>query len=70
MRCIDVLRTLALSAALIFALGGIGSASAEDSSDTGEPASVEASPPADASEEAAEDPSPTEKSDTEASEEE
>ncbi len=69
MRRIDVLRTLALSSALILALGGTGGASAEDASDTGEPPSVEASPPAEAPEEAADETSPPEeKPDTEASE--
>jgi hypothetical protein len=69
MRRIDALRTLALSSALILALGGTGGASAEDTSETGEPPSVEASPPADAPEEAAEESSPpAEKPDTEASE--
>ncbi len=43
MRRIVTVRTLALSTALILALGGIGGASAEDTSDTGEPPSVEAS---------------------------
>ncbi len=71
MRRIDALRTLALSSALILALGGTGGASAEDTSDTGEPPSVEASPPAEAPEEAADETSPpAEKPDTEASEEE
>ena len=80
MRRIVTVRTLALSTALILALGGIGGASAEDISDTGEPPSVEASeaeespsdeasPPAEASEEAADETSPrAEKPDTETSE--
>jgi hypothetical protein len=69
MRCIDALRTLALSSALILALGGTGGASAEDTSDTGEQPSVEAAPPAEAPEEAADETSPAaEKPDTEASE--
>ncbi len=69
MRRINALRTLALSSALILALGGTGVASAEDTSDTGEPPSVEASPPAEAPEEAADETSPPEeKPDTEASE--
>ncbi len=69
MRYIAVLRTLAMSSALILALGGIGCASEDDSSDTGESASVEASPPTEAPEEAADDTSPPEdKPDTEASE--
>ncbi len=55
MRRIDALRTLALSSALILALGGTGCASEEDTSDTGEPPSVEASPPAEAPEEAADE---------------
>ena len=58
MRRIDALRTLALSSALILALGGTGGASAEDTGDTGEPPSVEASPPAEASEETADETSP------------
>ena len=58
MRRIDVLRTLALSSALMLALGGTGGASAEDTGDTGEPPSVEASPPAEASEETADETSP------------
>ncbi len=69
MRRINALRTLALSSALILALGGTGGASAEETSDTGEPPSVEASPPAEAPEEAADETSPpAEKPDTEASE--
>ncbi len=69
MRRIDALRTLALSSALILALGGTGGASEEDTSDTGEPPSVEAAPPAEAPEEAADETSsPAEKPDTEASE--
>ncbi len=66
---IDVLRTLALGSALILALGCTGGASEEDTSDTGEPPSVEASPTAEAPEEAADETSPpAEKPDTEASE--
>ncbi len=72
MRRIDALRTLALSSALILALGGTGGASEEDTSDTGEPPSVDASPPAEEAaeaEEAADETSPpAEKPDTEASE--
>ena len=69
MRRIVTVRTLALSTALILALGGIGGASAEDTSDTGESPSVEAAPPADAPEEAADETSsPAEKPDTEKSE--
>ncbi len=69
MRRIDALRTLALSSALILALGGTGCASEEDTGDTGEPPSVEAAPPAAAPEEAADETSPPEgKPDTEASE--
>ena len=69
MRLIDALRTLALSSALILAYGGTGGASEGDTSDTGEPPSVEASPPAEAPEEAADETSPpAEKPDTEASE--
>ncbi len=69
MRRIDALRTLALSSALILALGGTGGASAEDTSDTGEPPSVEAAPPAEAPEAAADETSPpADMPDTEASE--
>ena len=69
MRYIDVLRILALSSALILALGGIGCASEDDSSDMGESSSIEASSSAEAPEEADEDTSPpAEKPDTEASE--
>ncbi len=72
MRRIDALRTLALSSALILALGGTACASEEDTSDTGEPPSVEASPPAEEAEEAEEAADetspPAEKPDTEASE--
>ncbi len=71
MRRIDALRTLALSSALILALGGTAYASEEDTSDTGEPPSVEEAPAAEAPEEAADETSPpAEKPDTEASEEE
>jgi hypothetical protein len=69
MRRIDALRTLALSSALILAVGGTAGASEEDTSDTGEPPSVEAAPPAEAADEAADEASPpAEKPDTEASE--
>ncbi len=69
MRRIDALRTLALSSALILALGCTGGASEEDTSDTGELPSVEASPAAEAPEEAADETSPpADKPDTEASE--
>ena len=69
MRRIDSLRTLALSSALILALGGTGYASEEDTSYTGEPPSVEVKPPAEAPEEATDETSsPAEKPDTEASE--
>ncbi len=69
MRHIDALRTLAFGSALILALGGTGGASAEDTDDTGEPPSAEASSPAEAPEEAADETSPpAEKPDTEASE--
>jgi len=53
MRRIDALRTLALSSALILALGCPGGASEEDTSYTGEPPSVEAAPPAEAPAESA-----------------
>ncbi len=66
---IDALRTLALSSALILAVGGTAGASEEDTSDTGEPPGVEASSPAEAPEEAAGETSPpADKSDKEASE--
>ncbi len=66
MRRIDALRTLALSSALILALGGAVGA---DEDDPGEPASAEAAPPAEAPEEAADETSPpAEEPDTEASE--
>ncbi len=48
MRRIDALLTLALSAALIFALGGICATSEEDTSDTDDPSSDEAAPPSEA----------------------
>ncbi len=71
MRRIDALRTLALSSALILALGGTGGASEEDTGDTGEPPSVEAAPPAEAPEDAADEASaPADEPDTEASESE
>ncbi len=60
MRRIDALRTLALSSALILALGGTAGANEEDASDTGEPPSVEASPPAETPQEAADETSPPE----------
>jgi len=67
MRYIDI-RTLAISSALIISLGGIVGASEDDSSDTGEAASVEASPPAETPEDASDDTSPpAEKPDTETS---
>ena len=69
MRRIVTVRTLALSTALILALGGIGGASAEDTSDTDELPSDEASPPAEASEKTADETSsPAEEPDREASE--
>ncbi len=69
MRRIDALRTLALSSALILALGCTGGASEEDTSDDGASPSVETSLPAEAPEEAADETSPpAEKPDTEASE--
>jgi len=71
MRRIDVLRTVALSSALILALGGTGCASEEDTGDAVEPPSDEASPLAEAPGEAADETSPpADKPDTEASEEE
>ena len=70
MRRIDALWTLVLSSALILALGGTGGASAEDTGDTGEPPSVEASPPAEASEETADETSPPAEKPEEASESE
>ncbi len=69
MRRIDALRTLALSSALILALGGTGCPSEEDTGDMGEPPSVEAAGAAEAPGEAADETSPpAEKPDTEASE--
>ena len=70
MRRIDLLRTLALSSALILVLGGTTGASAEDASDdAGESPCVEAAPPDEAPEEAADETSPpAEQPDTEASE--
>ncbi len=69
MRRIDALRSLALSSALILALGGTGGASDEDTSDTGEAPGVEVSSPAETSEEAGDETSPpAETPDTEASE--
>ncbi len=68
MRRIETLRTLALSSALILALGGTGCADEEDTSDTGEPPSVEASPPAEAPEETADETSPPAERPEEASE--
>ena len=56
MRRIDALRTLALSSALILAVGGTAGASEEDTSDTSEPPSVEAAPPAEAAEDVEEAP--------------
>ncbi len=68
MRRIVTVRTLALSTALILALGGIGGASAEDTSDTGEPPGVEVPTPAETPEEEADETSlPAEKPETEAS---
>ena len=68
MRCIDALRILALSSALILALGGTGCASEEDTSDSGEPPGVEMSAPAETPEEEADETSPpAEKPETEAS---
>ncbi len=58
MRRIHVLRTLALSSALILALGGTGCAGEEDTGDTGESAGVEAAPPAQVPEEATDEMSP------------
>ena len=71
MRRINILQTLALGSALVLALGGIGCANEEDSSDANGPSSVEASTTAEAPEKAADDTSPpSEEPDTEASEEE
>ncbi len=68
MQCIDALRILALSSALILALGGTGCASEEDTSDSGEPPGVEVSTPAETPEEEADETSPpAEKPETEAS---
>ena len=70
MRHIYLLRTLAMSSALLLALGSTGFVSGEDTSNTVESPSVEAvPPPAEASEEAADETTPpAAKSDTEASE--
>jgi hypothetical protein len=69
MRRIDALRTLALSSALILALGGTGCANEEDTSDTGESPGIEVSPPDETPEDAADETSPpAEKPETEASE--
>ena len=69
MRRINALRTLALSSALILALGGTACASEEDTGGNGDSPSVEASSAAEAPEEASDETSPpAEKSDTEASE--
>ncbi len=74
MRRIVTVRTLALGTALILALGGIGGASEEDTSDTSEPLGVETSeeeesPSVEASEEPADETSPpAAKPDTETSE--
>ncbi len=69
MRRIILLQTVALSSALIFAFGGTDGASADDTSDTDKPPSVEAAPPAEAPADAADETSPpAEKPDTEASE--
>ncbi len=68
MRRIDALRSLALSSALMLALGGTGGANDEDTSDTGEAPGVEVSSPAETSEEAGDETSPpAEKPETEAS---
>ena len=55
MRRIDALRTLALSSALILALGGTSGASEEDTSDSGEPPGDEVSTPAETPEEEADE---------------
>ncbi len=69
MRRIDALRSLALSSALILALGGTGGASDEDTSDTGEPSGDEVSTPAETPEEETDETSPpAEKPDTGGSE--
>jgi hypothetical protein len=68
MRRIDVLRSLALSSALMLALGGTGGANEEDTSDTGESSGIEVATPAETPEEEADETSPpAEKPDTEAS---
>ena len=53
MRRIDALRTLALSSALILALGGTCGSSEEDASENGDSPSAEAVPAIEAPEEAA-----------------
>ena len=54
MRQIDLLRTLALSSVLIFALGGAGCTNEKDVGDPAESPSVEAAPTAEAEDEEAE----------------
>ena len=71
MRRIDVLRTLAMSSALILAISGTACASDEDTGETAEPPGVEAAPPAEPAEEATEETeAPQEQSEEEAAEEE
>ncbi len=55
MRHIDLLRSLILSTAMIFAFGGAGNASEGDMGETDNPPSVEAAPPAEAPAEAPEE---------------
>lgn len=55
MRQLDLLRTLALSSVLIFALGGAGCTNEKDVGDPVEAPSVEATPTAEAEEEEAEE---------------
>ncbi len=58
MRRINAVRSLALSSALMLALGGTSGANEEDTSDTGEPSGAEVSSPAETSEDAADETSP------------
>jgi hypothetical protein len=58
MRHIDLLRSLILSTAMIFAFGGAGNASEGDMGETDNPPSVEAAPPVEAPEEAADETTP------------
>ena len=68
MKRINALRILALSSAMILALGGTGGANEEETSDTGESSGIEVATPDETPEEEADETSPpTEKPETEAS---